>query len=100
MENVTLYLRSKQKLFEYLENTFNLKNESIDILKSIYNYLKSQNDHTLEAVYTPEAKRFYINSYLIEFINILNESNYIYNINIINLIYLEFFTIFQNESEV
>ena len=69
------------KFYNYLKDTQDLHNDTINVLKAAYELYKKHNDHTLESCYTfnPDTKEpitFYIYSYLMNLLLLLQNSGY------------------------
>ncbi len=90
MKAKTLYL-NKEKFLNYIKESFSNINKSFYLLiDNLIEFLKKQNDYTLESYFLLNEK-FYINKYIFELIELLNNSDIDISINelIINKILMQ-----------
>lgn len=91
MENKKVLVLNKEKFLNYIKESFSNINVSLFLLiDNLIEFLKKQNNHTLESYFLLNEK-FYINKYILDLIELLNNSNIDISINelIINKILMQ-----------
>lgn len=78
-----------KEFFNYINEKLNLKESSLKLYNFITNtfvYIKNKNPYTLESYIYNDNEIYYLKSYLIDFINLLQETFFDFDFNIFELI--------------
>lgn len=78
-----------KEFFNYIDEKLNLKESSLNLYNFITNtfvYIKNKNPYTLESYIYFDDEVYYLGSYLIDFIDLLKETFFEFDFDIIELI--------------